>query len=71
MRAVTIVRPALDGLFLLPPPSPAALRLSGSHGARTWSAADRNEAAVVERMIGNVVLTDERGDLLGSSRTED
>src|SRR5258708_296506 len=66
MRAVTIMQPALNGLFLFPPPSPGALRLSGSHGARTWCAADRSEAAVVESMIGNVVLTDERDHLLAA-----
>src|SRR5271167_1235507 len=57
---------ALNGLFLLPPPSPGALRLSGGHGARTWCAADRSEALVMQSMVGNVVLTDERDHLLAA-----
>jgi hypothetical protein len=51
-------------LFLLPPPSPGALRLSWSHGARAWCAADPREAAVMQSIVGNVVLADECDHLL-------
>jgi len=57
------MRPACNDLLLLPPPSSGALGFSGSYGARARCAADRSEAAVVQNMIGNVVLADERNHL--------
>ena len=51
-------------LFLLPPPSPGALGLSARHRTRARRAADRHEALVMQGIVGNAVLADEREDLL-------
>ena len=46
--------------MLFPPPPPSVLRLSGFDSTRAGDAADRSEPAIVQGMIGNVVLADER-----------
>src|SRR6516165_1540316 len=54
------MQPALLFLLLLPPPPAGALGFARCDGARTWSAANRREAAVVQGIVGNVMLPDER-----------
>ena len=54
------MQPAFLFLFLLPPPSPGALGLARCNGPRARSAADRREAAVMQTVVGDVVLADER-----------
>src|SRR5689334_9966435 len=53
----------LEGGFL-PPPAALALVLAGMDGTRAGLAADGDEAAVVERVVGHVVLADVGPDLL-------
>jgi hypothetical protein len=48
---------------LLPPPSPSVLRFPRFGGARARGTANRREAAIMEGMIGNVVLANESDDL--------
>ena len=50
--------------LLLPPPLPSVFGLSRFDGACARGAADRSEPAIVQGMIGNVVLANERDDLL-------
>jgi hypothetical protein len=50
--------------LLLPPPPPSILGLSRFDGARARGAAELSEPAIMQGMIGNVVLANERDDLL-------
>src|SRR5262245_56745529 len=61
---MTMMQPALLLLFVLPPPSTGTLALSGRHCAGAGGAADRQEALVMQRAVGNVVLADECEHLL-------
>jgi hypothetical protein len=51
---------------LLPPPPRSVLGLSRFDGTRARGAADRNEPTIMQGMIGNVVLTNERDDLFAA-----
>ena len=57
-RARVEVDPALALLGLLPPPAPGALVLAGLDRPGARRAADRRVAAVVEGVVGQVVLAD-------------
>lgn len=41
--------------ILLPPPAPSPLRLAKCDRARTWCAANRREALIMERINGNSI----------------
>ena len=58
---------------LLPPPAAGALRLAEPHRAGAGRAADRGEAAVVQRVVGNRVVgaRNRRGRCRASSRRAD
>ncbi len=58
------MEPALLSLFLLPPPSSGTLGLARRDGACAWCATDRHEAEVVQTVVGNAVVADEREHLL-------
>src|ERR1700678_1647365 len=49
------VQPAFLFLGLLPPPASRALRLARRDRARARSTADRQEAAIMQRVVRNVV----------------
>src|SRR5262245_40337266 len=55
-------RPGVQTALLLFPPAPAARAriLSGSHGTRAWPAADARVAAVVQRVVRDVLGADVR-----------
>src|SRR6476659_6804498 len=50
--------------LLLPPPASGALMLIGADGAGAGRAADRGEAAVMQRVVGNVFTRDKLDDAL-------
>src|SRR5687768_13476533 len=51
-------------VFALPPPAAGALGLAGSNGARAGRAADREEAALVQHIVGNIVRRDVPQDVV-------
>src|SRR5207244_2877852 len=56
-RDRNLVQPALlAGALLFPPPAAGALVLAGLHRARARIATDRRIAAIVQRVVGNIVL---------------
>src|SRR2546428_601358 len=59
-RVARPMQPALLFFILLPPPSPGTLGLAECDGARARCAADRREVAVMQTVVGNAVLADER-----------
>src|SRR5690349_1006282 len=56
----------VQAAFLLPRPTPAAgaVILAGTYGSSARPAADAGIAAVVQRIIGDIVLGDEVPDIL-------
>src|SRR5262249_60334816 len=58
-RCWAAVQAALFLIVALPPPTPGALRLTWFDRARARRAADREEAAIVQRIVGNAVRTQE------------
>src|SRR6266545_2452709 len=58
-RRRAAVQTALFLLLVLPPPAAGALRLARLDRARAWRAADRQEAAIVQRIVGNAVFAHE------------
>src|SRR5688572_25937026 len=59
------MQPALLLLFVLPPPAARARVLAGLHRTSARRAADRHEAARMQRIHGNVVGGDIGGEVLG------
>src|SRR5258708_38999869 len=55
------VEPALLFLVLLPPPSTGTLGLAGRYGAGARLTADRQDAAVMKGVVGNVSVAHEAG----------
>src|SRR6516225_7741511 len=58
------VQPTLLLLFVLPPPSAGTLGVAARYRASARRAANRREAPVMQNVVGNAVLTDERKHLL-------
>ena len=55
-----MMQPTLLLLFVLPPPSAGTLGVAGRDSAGARGTADRCEAAIMQTIVGNAVLTDER-----------
>src|SRR5215472_614922 len=57
---MTGVEPAFGLLLLFPPPAPGAFGLTGSHCAGTRRTADREKALVVQSVVRNAMVANER-----------
>src|SRR3954464_169964 len=64
VNSVVAVQSAFLFFVLFPPPAAGALGLARRHRARAGRAADREEAAIVQLVVGNIVLADELEDAL-------
>jgi len=58
------VQPAFGFFPLFPPPAPGPLRFAGRYLAGAWRAANRDEALIVQWVVGNAAVADESHDAI-------